>query len=316
MILISCSKPAEEPFVQVSFCLSGPETKVTGVSYDDESAVACWSVYVFDVSTDWFRYASSADASPVVLSLKAGRPYRCLALVNSSPEGVVSADDLAGRMVSLADNAPGQLLMYGERTFIPVAGMSEVDLHVKRLVVKLKIQGISVDFSSCPEWTGKTLLLKHLYVTNAYMTSTFGEDPLSVSPARSAWYNTLGWHGAANASATVDALLSDRNINASIDETHPYTTSHCFYFFPNPVEEDSFRTDIWSPRHTRLVIEASIDGNTYYYPIDIPPVNRNCVCLASNVVIHGPGWSHPEGGTFAEATVEVDWNTADAIILD
>lgn len=315
-LLLACTKPQEDALVSVSFRLCSQETKVTGATYADESAVTCWSVFVIDSSTGWFRHGSSADSAPVVLPLKAGRPYRCLALVNYPRADLISAEDPAGTVVSLADNAPGRLLMFGERTLMPVAGMSEVPLSVRRLVVKLTIRGISVDFSSCPEWAGKTLHLRHIYVTNACLYSTYGEDPFSVSPARSAWYNTLGWHGGGSVSAALDALLADRDLDVALDEVHPYSDAHTFYFYPNPTDVDSFRTDTWSPRHTRLVLEAAVDGETYYYPIDIPALGRNSVCSATDIVIHGPGWKHPEGGTVADATVEVNWNTASAITLD
>ena len=319
--LLSCVKPSEEVPVSVSFTLSALQTKVTGASYSDESAVVRWTVFVFDTSSGWFRYGSSADTAPVTLSLMAGKRYRCMALVNYppgalNPAAVTSADDLANRTVALDDNAPGRLLMYGEKTLLPTPGVQVTSIPVKRLVSRVDVKGISVDFSSWPAWTGKTLLLKHIYVTNAYRTSCWGQDLSSVSSQGTAWYNAMGWHGGGVVSASMDALLGDRDINASVDASHPYSAFHSFYFHPNPVEKDNRRTDTWSPRFTRLVMEASVDGETFYYPIDIPPVERNSVCAATNIVVHGPGCSHPEGGTVASNILEVDWDTAEPILLD
>ncbi|MBR4775645.1 MAG: hypothetical protein IK008_06070 [Bacteroidales bacterium] len=325
LLLPACIKPAEEPSqVSVSFRLSREETKVTGASYMQESAVIRWSVFVFDVRTGGFRYGSSADAAPVVFSLQAGRVYRCLALANYpltgpgalDPASVSSAEDLTEKVAGLDDNEPGKLLMYGESMLMPVPGEGEKTILVRRLVSRLEVRDISVDFSSCPEWTGKTLLLRHLYITNAYKTTRYGEDVTSVSPARSSWYNSLGWHGGGDVSASMDALLGDRDLNVAIDESHPYSAVHSFYFYPNPVEEDSYRTDSWTPRHTRLVLEASVDGETYYYPIDIPPAGRNSVFSATGIVIHGPGWEHPEGGTISGSMIDVAWDVAESIILD
>ena len=327
LFLLSCGRMADPPSggeASVSFRLCGTQTKVTGVSYADESAVLRWTVFVFDTRSGWFRWGSSAEAAPVTLSLVAGKRYLCLALVNYPltgpgalhPSAVTSPDDLAEKVASLEDNEPGRLLMYGETVLMPTAGADVKTIQVRRLVSRVDVQGVSVDFSACPDWSGKTFLLKHIYVTNACRNSTYGADILSVSSARSAWYNTMGWHGGGAVSAAMDALLGDRDINASVDAAHPYSVSHSFYFYPNPVEDDDRRTDAWSPRCTRLVIEASVDGETFYYPIDIPPVERNSVCIAGNIVVHGPGWPEPEGGTLAGSILEVDWDIADPVILD
>lgn len=324
IVLFSCEKPSEEVPVNVSFSLSGLQTKVTGVSYADESAVVRWTLFVFDMSGAWFRYGSSADAAPLVLRLQAGRPYRCLALVNCplsgsgalNPATVSSAGELAGKVADLADNEPGRLLMFGEALLIPSAQTQSKTIYVKRLVSRVDVPGISIDFSSCPEWDGKSLMLRHIYVTNACKTTTYAEDNLSVPSALTAWYNPMGWHGYGGALAGADLLLGDRDINVEIDAAHPYSTPHSFYFYPNPTEEDSHRTDVWCPRRTRLVIEASVDGETYYYPIDIPLLTRNAVCSASNIVIHGPGWSHPEGGTITGSVLNLDWDAAAAVTLD
>ena len=202
--------------MNVSFTLGGLQTKVTGAGYADESAVVRWTVFVFDTRSGWFRYGSSDDAAPVTLSLMAGKRYLCMALVNYppgalNPAAVTSADDLANRVVALDENAPGRLLMFGEAALLPLTGGQVASIPVRRLVSRVDVQGVSVDFSTWPAWAGKTLLLKHIYVTNAYRTSCWGQDLSSVSSQWSAWYNAMGWHGGGVASAGMDALLGDRD---------------------------------------------------------------------------------------------------------
>lgn len=309
----------ESPLVEVSFTCSEPQTKAAGASEADEYAISRWTVYVFDTRSGWFRYGSSDDAAPVTLQLQAGRPYACVALVNwppdrePNPSTVLSAGDLAGKTACLEENAPGRLLMFGEDRLIPVPGTSEKNIRVRRLVARLDVRGISLD---CPEWSGKTILLRHIYVTNACKTTQYGMDLTSVSSARTNWYNTLGWHGGGDASESMDALLSDRDIDAVIDATHPYTVPHTYYFYPNPVEDDVHNPSGWSPRHTRLVLEAAVDGENYYYPITLPPVSRNQICRASGIVIHGPGSPYPEGAALADGSLSIDWEVADPIILE
>jgi hypothetical protein len=320
LLLISCSKPSALPDAAVFLSVREAVTKVTDASYERESAVTRWTVFVFDTGNGWYRYASSEDAAPLSFSLRAGRRYACLALVNPplslNPETVASADDIRGMTARLEDESPGCLQMYGECLLLPSSGTQRQEILVKRLSSRLELRGVNVDFSAWPAWAGKTLQLRHIYVTNAYRTTAYGEDYASVSPLRSAWYNTLGWHAGESASAALDALLGERNLNAAIDADHPYTLCHTFYLYPNPVDEDSRLTSAWTPRFTRLVLEAEVDGETYYYPADVPAMHRNQACSVSSVVIRGPGSSTPEGAALTSDVFSVSWDGGEHIILE
>lgn len=329
---------ADSLTVSVVFRASGEEgTKLTGVRDADESHIGRWTVFAFNDHTGHFRWESSASGSPLTLQLTAGQRYTCFAMVNYPTTGVGAFDpssvrvpaDITDKVAYLGDNGEQSLLMFGLTSLIPMAGeQGSVTIGVSRLVSRIDLRGLAVDFSAKPHLAGKTFTLRGVYVTNAYRTTVYSFDYSfpDLSETRAAWYNTGGWHRGESPESGIDALLGDRGINRVVSAGNPYTVNHSFYAFPNPTAEaDDIRTiDAWTRRCTRLVIEASIDSDIVYYAITVPDMVRNRIYAASNVVIHGRGSNDPEVIDIDPDIIDVDlepviddsWDGAGNIILD
>ena len=88
-----------------------------------------------------------------------------------------------------------------------------------------------------------------------------------------------------------------------------YDKKNTFYCYPNPESNDNF-SSTWSPRHTRLVVEALLGDTRYYYPVTLPEIESNKI-YDVNLKITRPGSSLPdiEVDKFAVGfTVQVkDW---------
>lgn len=343
MTAVSCARPPvipedpspaeDEPTVSVVFSTSGPATKATGITSSGETAIGRWAVFAFDNASGWYTHETSAVGAPIPMVLRAGRMYTCYAIVNYPTSGtgafdpatVHSPSDLVEKVAWLPDNAIGNLLMFGSMSFIPSATIYDSEdpssavsenktISVSRLVSRIDITGVAVDFSGKPALAAKTFTLKGIYVTNAYRTTHYGMDLIhaELSGSRQAWYNTGGWHRGEAGETGFDALLGDRGINAVITPSSPYATAHSFYAFPNPTEasDDDRETAAWSIRCTRLVIEATLGDETLYWGITVPSMVRNRIYTAASVTIHGRGSTDPEAET-TEIDVNVtdtDWN--------
>lgn len=317
LTICSCAKPLEwsDPYqpenngdmVTVLFSAhDAGKSKATGITDESERVIGRWCVFAFDDQNNWFRYATSDSGDDIPMNLRAGRQYTCYAIVNYStmgtgafvPSTVSAPAQLAEKVAYLGDNAVGRLLMYGSETITPSASSQECGIAVKRIVSRININGIGVDFSDKPYLAEKTFTLRHVYVTNAYRTTTYGDDysAADLSSARTAWYNSGGWHRGENAETSMDNLLGQRGINAVLTAGSPYTVPLSFYAFPNPVDlaDDDHQMDIWTRRCTRLVIETTLGNETLYYQVNVPAMERNHVYTASNIVIRGRGSSDPE----------------------
>ncbi len=327
LLSVSCAKPLkwvnpQEPensgdMVTVLFSASdAADSKATGITDESERSIGRWAVFAFDDSSNWFRYATSDTGGDIAMNLRAGRQYTCYAVVNYSTSGtgafvpstITEPSHIKNKVAYLGDNAVGRLLMYGRKTITPVPGMQECRIAVKRIVSRINLTGISVDFSAKPLLAEKTFTLRHVYVTNAYRTTLFGSDytEAQLSDARTAWYNSGGWHRGESAEPEMDALLGQRGINTVITSDSPYLVPLSFYAFPDPVPigNDRHQMAVWCRRCTRLIIEATLGDETMYYQINVPAMERNYVYSATDIVIRGRGSSDPE-------IIDIDPNVLD-----
>ena len=169
-----------------------------------------------------------------------------------------------------------------------------LSVTLKRLVAKIVVNSIRTNFSGTP-YQGMSLTNAKLYLTNVHGKKTYmGEEPQTQL--------ILNDGGYVEADCTGGALTSciAENVHTPVG-TDGYTTRQYFYCYENLLSEET-ATD----RFTRLVLEAQLDGNTYYYPIDINQegygwaapsgekgVKRGTI-YTYDIVITGPGSDDPE----------------------
>lgn len=342
----SCAKPllieepsgadgGDEDLVTVTFSVGeGPSTRSTGVTDALERKIDRWALFVFDTASGWFTRESSSTGGSIPVTLRAGRRYDCHAMVNYAttgagafnPGSVRAPSDLTGKVAYLSDNAVGSLLMYGRAEITPAVADYDPQAHVppaaetrsinvRRIVSRVDVRSVAVDFSGNPSLASKTFTLRHIYMTNIYRTTRYSSDYtlLELSGSRSSWYNSCGWHGGEPGEAAIDALVGDRDINAVITPGNPHTAVHSFYVFPNctPKAADTHETGLWGIRCTRIILEATIDGDTLYYQVDVPAMERNHIYSASSITIRGRGSRDPEAVAIDPDAVEVTFSVSD-----
>ena len=290
--------------------VTDPLTRASGVVYDrDEKPVGRWAFFLFDHATGRLAYRGEvADGGAATKQLRTGE-YDIEVIANYPVSGpnAVNVSSIATRAnfnalkVSLAQNALGAFAMAGTTgdaagnrvpfTVVKTQGetVQVADVHLKRLVSKVSVSGISRQFTSA-SLGAKPMTVKGIYLTNVYTEARYGADyALSeLGTARSLWYNALGWHkdGSAPVSAEVDALVGERSINRSLAQGETLNLDVNLYFFPNPMRPSlDVPSGEWtgSARCTRLVVWVQVDGRDYYYPATLPkedayaPIARNSV---------------------------------------
>ena len=275
---------------------SGGGSRLTDIDPDDASTVSRWTLLLYREG-QLAGYWTAPSRRDITCSLEAGT-YKAFAIANPPagfrPETCLELSAATGAGTDLSDNAPDALVMAGSLTFqIPAAVGNSLVVSVERLVCKVVVQKISVDFTN-PALAERTFVLKAVYLTNCCGESRYGSD-LTIGEILSSgmtWYNPAGFHS----DAGVNRLLADLDIDAAITPEAPHGHSHTFYCYPNALTtgEDN-RSEEWSPRCTRLVLEATLGDQTYYYPVTIPEQQRNRSYIAEEIIIKGPGSLDPEG---------------------
>lgn len=294
-LLAGCHRAAlpGEGGVEVVFSVLGEETRVTGT--DAERAVDNWALLLYRDGR--LVEAGTSDSGSSIRKKLAAGDYTAFAVVNPPasfvPAGFPELTSLLAAESSLGDNTPGRLVMAGSRTVtVPVPDGGTQQIGVDRLVCKAGIRKISVGFTD-PLLAARPFVLKGIYLTNCYGKSRYGNDfePADIVSDAGLWHNRMGYHS----EGAVDGLLAKTSLDVPITTGSPHTHEHSFYFYPNPLPEtlDS-RSETWTRRRTRLVIEAEIGGRTYYYPITLPASQRNKTYIIEEAVIRRLGSKDPE----------------------
>ena len=284
--------PGEEG-VEVVFSVFGEETRGTGT--DGERAVDDWALLLYKDGR--LIDAGTSDSGSSIRKILVIGDYTAFAVVNPPasfiPTGYPEISSLEAAESALGDNGPGRLLMAGSRTLsvsVPDGGTQQIG--VDRLVCKAGIRKISVRFTD-PILAARPFVLKGIYLTNCFRMSHLGGDlePTDITSDAALWHNRMGYHS----ETAVNGLLAEVGLDIPVTAESPHTQEHVFYYYPNPLPEalDS-RSGTWTRRRTRLVIEAEIGEQTYYYTVTLPASQRNKTYLIEEAVIRKLGSRDPE----------------------
>lgn len=99
------------------------------------------------------------------------------------------------------------------------------------------------------------------------------------------------------------------SLRQSLTYNTTYSVKHHFYGYPNPVATDA-NAGSWTPRKTRLVVEATLGGEVCYYPVTLDKMQRNTEYIINLTVtrLGSPDPDTPVTTGEASFTVEVkDW---------
>lgn len=259
-------------------------TKISGTGGDEEKTVKNYQVLVYDMSSRMLEAydAPEPTASSVTLKCTAG-PKEVVVLANAPDvSGLVSYDSFVSTRSLLSDNGPGGLVMEGHAETVITSAVNSVTVDVRRIVAKVVLDEITVDFEN-DAYDEMPFVLKSAYLTNVAGDKTY----LAEKADPEEWHNPI----VRTPSSPVDGMVYDSLGDVSVEDV--YSTKHHFYCYPNPYQEDTFSADVWSPRPTRLVIEAGLGGVLYYYPVSLPVLEQNTRYHVSLNIVR-PGATSPE----------------------
>ena len=269
-------------------------------------------VLVFNSEGDLLAYGANEDSSTKVsLSIPTGT-VECYAVVNSYDDlSVIATKTVFLKHLShLKDNDPTRMEMLGSVTKSVVAGENSVSIAVKRFASKVQIDKITPAFTA-PAHRAMEFKLTGIYLINVNGTCPYTMVPTAASESTS-WYNKRKY-----VSGDCNHLITDKFSTPVVMQTSagvvtPYSTPHYLYFYPNPVTTD-VSTTTWSERISRLVVETTLGGTTYYYSVNIPTPQCNTVYQITNMKITGLGTDTPDTvvqkGSLSVSLTVTDWST-------
>lgn len=302
-ILFACNKQeaipdcAELGSGNVTLTVNVPAVKTKAM---DAESVENLTVFVFNEDGTQVEASAQSSTSDVEVSVSIGTKI-VAAVVNypGSLSSFTGVDELESIISTLQDNR-SSLVMYGKTAAIAVTASSNVDVNVSRLVSRVKI-GKIINALTGPH-AGQDIDVNAVYLVNVA-----GDASLGVACGNT--YEPSAWYNKRRNATSVDGLVSE-DCDFTIGAADEYETDMTFYCCPNPTLTDS-SSEAWCPRFTRLVVEATIAGKTWYYPISVPALRSNHSYEIPSLTITRLGSTDPdvpvEVGTAGFNVVVNEW---------
>ncbi len=318
-LLLSCSKAVPAPEAEapddgcyMTFNIGTPETRIAGMPADAaEKAVQRVAYVIYNsnnkrIGTELVNPCGSS----FTVYLKRSTAYKLQVFVNYDTERFTSSfltgtnsftsptwinnTTVTNFMYRLQTATPDCLPMYGYVEFTTSEyGTGSVDVSVERTISRVKVGTIRINMTD-GQIGGRTLTLKRIYITNAPTYTRFA-GMLIVPPTTNNgnWYNQLGFRTNSLAVSGLDNMLTQQNINQVLYSGSVISSGYYFYAIPNAYEGDSSSSG-FTQRHSRLVIEMSLDSKTFYYVMTLPVMERNTSYDFDTITINGIGSTSPE----------------------
>ena len=297
-------------------------TKASGAGHGvqaDDNNIKTLEVFIFRVNEgqdddgmlDGYKKFSGSELetlSDLEVKTTTGRK-KIYAVANSHKEnwaGVLTRELFEEQTADLFQDNVKDFVMVGSNE-VTLQLATTVPIVLKRMVARVQLNSVVAAFRGTP-YEGSSLTNVKAYLTNVqgekYLFDGSGDNLKVV--------NSKGYKEADLVGCTMSGMLYEE-LAASINDSG-HTTPHYFYCYENNLTEE---TD--TDRFTRVVIEADLNGTTYYYPVPVKGLERNC-CYSLDVKIQRPGSLDPdkdvELGTL-ELTIEVlGWNTLPGSVVE
>ena len=318
---LACSKenPSEQAAQKTQMAtlevnvIEGITTRATSVNDANiGSAAGDIQVLVFNNEGDLLAYGvNAASSSTISISIPTGT-VECHAVVNSSDDlsNISTKTNFLKRLSHLKNNTTSRMEMLGSVSKTVAAGANSVSIAVKRFASKVQIDKITPAFAA-PAHRTMEFKLAGIYLINVNGTCPYTMIPTGASESTS-WYNKRKYVSGDCNHLITDKFSTHVIMQTSAGEVTPYSTPHYLYCYPNPVTTD-VSTTTWSERISRLVIETTLGGTTYYYSVNIPTPQCNTVYQITNMKITGLGTDTPDAvvqkGSLSVSLTVTDWST-------
>lgn len=261
--------PEEEKGTPATLTLSleAAGTKSTSVPVAaEDNAVNTVDVFIFTDGGEaspgygqldtYGRFTEGLDAIQITTTTG---PKKICVIVNAENQtfnSITGLDQLREAVTELRDEKFGDFTMFGEKD-MTLDVESSATIPVSRFISRIAVTSVRTKFAGTP-YEGKTLSGCRLYLINAH------GDKLIYGGGATGQPEILNKGGLSEddmAGMAQAGLLAD-DIAGIIDDAG-YSTAHYLHCYSNET------SDIASS--TKLVLQADIDGTTYYYPV---PVNQ------------------------------------------
>lgn len=292
--LFSCNvaqSPDDGPVV-LSVGVKSPavHTRATVNGTADENRISSIQVFVFKQNQNVYilEAAAKAESSSLNVTVTAGTKD-VLVLVNEPEDYTLETDRdaILSKVSCLAHNTLSSMVMMGNVSCHVSTAEHILEVPVNRLASRVRLCRVTNNLKN--GYAGKNVKLSRVFLTSVAASVPYSPDGVS-----SGFYATggigqdLDLDGQSVSSATVKTTVNSfiyKSVSSEvIADGGSYSTPIPLYGYPNNGESIK----------THLVAELEIDGCFFTYPVELPPMERNCTCEITELVITAIG--NPSNG--------------------
>lgn len=283
-VFVGCQKAVDDEQYSIGKArleISVPVTGTKVVSGIDETAVTNYQIFLFNDQEVLEAYVNTSSSEISVECTMGSKTV--VALVNAPAVSDVSTlASLMSRKSKLSDNSADSFVMEGKvGVDIDTTEDVEVSVPVSRKVSKVELKNLVTEFE-LPQYREMEFKVTSVYLINVPAEMTYFNEG-----APTLWFNCSEY-----VETDDNTLLYDDMDDLLVSDSSPYSVRNTFYSYPNLTEADSFDSS-WSPRKTRLVVETTLGGEKYYYPVTIPSLEQN-KRYEVNLTVTRPGSYDPD----------------------
>lgn len=282
--LVSCNKQdmpqttAEKITIQLG--VVGEQTKVataTATTYDSAVNSVTYYLYNGSVLEQTVNGATSGTTEVTVSKV----PYTIYAVLNATVSAPANAAAIGATTFDLANlSSASGIPMYGSAT-VDFKTATTCNVTVKRAIAKVEVQKVTNALAA--PYASSNITVSKIYISNATQTVQ-----LDGTATQTFGYNKLGVLG-----STAAYALSAGSLSGSATHSSAYACAQTLYLCPNTSTNDAYEGD-WSARYSRLVLETTIEGATYYYNVNIPTPEAGKHYLITEAKITKLGTQNPD----------------------
>lgn len=206
---------------------------------------------------------------------------------------ILSYEGLLSKTMELMEEVPSRPVMSGEDEILAGRDRS-CTIELSPLMARIKINSLSADFYGKP-YEGEELKDVKVFLMNVHDRCRILSRTSEPSWAN---YREMIYEDY--------PIYCDPGVSLSTSVIFPGILLYCY---PNVISEETPENPF-----TRLVIQGTIEGDTYYYPINIPLLEGGKE-YAYNITITRTGTSDPDipaiAGTVRFSQSVLPWNDSD-----
>lgn len=273
---IAASDDVPTPKVDVVVSTSFHATKTPA-----EDMIDNLQVFFFKANGDLAYRGSIANGASVRMQITPGT-FDVFVIANSESidgEGLNKTELLSNYITLLSQNPEKPTLIGNEQKTVTNRSAS-ISINVSRVISRVIVHSIT---NALPEESlnGQDFTLVGVYLTNACGSVDLSGDSGNL------WYNKMGHKSEA------DSYLYHPITDGVIGMNTSKDVELTLYLLPNSTKDDN-TDELWSSRHTRIVLKTKLGDTFYYYQLTLPKVGMNESYEYGNIILKRLGSTEEE----------------------